>query len=92
MCRSAGQRQVTAPVCSTRFAAVDPARPEPTTDLLALDQALEKLAGFDERKSRIVEIRFFGGLSEEETAEVMQISLRIVQREWNLARAWLSGN
>src|SRR5438105_10943583 len=75
---------------SVSLSAVGLATPQPSTNLLALDQALEKLAGFDERKSRIAEIRFFGGLSEEETAEVMQISLRTVQREWNMARAaWL---
>ena len=60
-----------------------------TTDLVLLDQALLKLASFDERKSRLVELRFFGGLSEEETAEILQTSLRTVQREWNLARSWL---
>lgn len=62
---------------------------QPGLDVIALDRALEKLAAFDARKSRIVEIRFFGGLSEEETAEVLEIPLRTVQREWNLARAWL---
>ncbi len=56
---------------------------------MALDVALHKLAKFDERKSRLVELRFFGGLSEEETAEVLKISVRTVQREWSLARAWL---
>lgn len=57
--------------------------------VLALDDALRVLAHFDQRKSRIVELKFFGGLSEEEIAEVLQISLRTVQRDWNLARAWL---
>ncbi len=66
--------------------AVTPGR---TSDILALDEALNKLAKFDERKCQIVELRFFGGLSEEETAEVLQTSLRTVQREWSLARAWL---
>ena len=59
------------------------------TDVLALDEALCQLATFDLRKSQIVELRFFGGLSESETAEVMKISLRTIQREWNLARAGL---
>lgn len=68
---------------------VDPISPEPSFDVLALDEALEKLAGFDGRKCQIVELRFFGGLSEEETAEVLRTSLRTVQRDWNLARAWL---
>jgi RNA polymerase sigma factor (TIGR02999 family) len=58
-------------------------------DLLALDEALAKLATFDERKSRVVELRFFGGLSIEETAEVLAISPATVKREWTLARAWL---
>jgi RNA polymerase sigma-70 factor (ECF subfamily) len=50
---------------------------------------LDSLATFDERKSRIIELRFFGGLTEEETAEVLKISLRTLQREWSMARAWL---
>jgi RNA polymerase sigma factor (TIGR02999 family) len=58
-------------------------------DVLALDEALSSLAAFDPRKSRIVELRFFGGLTEEETAEAMKIPLRTLQREWSLARAWL---
>ncbi|MGH9842037.1 MAG: sigma-70 family RNA polymerase sigma factor [Blastocatellia bacterium] len=57
--------------------------------VIALDDALATLAKFDPRKSQIVELKFFGGLSEEEIAEVMKISLRTVQRDWNLARAWL---
>jgi RNA polymerase sigma factor (TIGR02999 family) len=59
------------------------------TDVLGLDEALRCLATFDPRKSQIVELRFFGGLSESETAEVLKVSLRTIQREWNLARAWL---
>lgn len=59
------------------------------TDIIALDDAMKALAQFDPRKSRIVELKFFGGLSEEEIAEVMKLSLRTVQRDWNLARAWL---
>ena len=62
---------------------------ERSVDVIALDDALSALAQFDERKSRIVELRFFGGLSEAEIAETLAISLRTVQREWNLARAWL---
>lgn len=58
-------------------------------DLLALDDALQALAEFDERRSRIVELRFFGGLSVEETAEVLGVSPRTVAREWRLAQAWL---
>jgi RNA polymerase sigma-70 factor, ECF subfamily len=58
-------------------------------DVMALDEALESLASFDDRKSRVVELRFFGGLNAEETAEVLGISPRTVHREWDLARAWL---
>jgi RNA polymerase sigma-70 factor, ECF subfamily len=58
-------------------------------DLLALDDALKSLAMIDERKSQIVELRFFGGLSVEETAEVMKIAPITVIREWNKAKAWL---
>ena len=58
-------------------------------DLLALDEALKSLAKFDERKSQIVELRFFGGLSVDETAEVMKIASITVIREWNKAKAWL---
>jgi RNA polymerase sigma factor (TIGR02999 family) len=62
---------------------------EQSADVIALHDALETLAAFDERKSRIVELRFFGGLSEEKTAEALNLSLRTLQREWSLARAWL---
>jgi RNA polymerase sigma-70 factor (ECF subfamily) len=57
--------------------------------LIALDDALTDLASLDERKSQIIELRFFGGLSLEETAEVMKISPSTVQREWRAAKAWL---
>jgi RNA polymerase sigma factor (TIGR02999 family) len=59
------------------------------SDLLALDEALKGLAEIDERKSRIVELRFFGGLSVEETAEVMKVAPITIHREWNKAKAWL---
>ena len=58
-------------------------------DLLGLNDALERLAEMDPRQSRIVELRFFAGLSIEETAEVMQLSPATIKREWNSARAWL---
>ncbi|MBC7910218.1 MAG: sigma-70 family RNA polymerase sigma factor [Pyrinomonadaceae bacterium] len=58
-------------------------------DLVALDEALEELAKFDERKSKIVELRFFGGLTDEEIAEVLSISTRTVLRDWKTARLWL---
>ena len=55
----------------------------------ALDDALEALAKFDERKSRVIELRFFGGLSVEETASVLNVSPDTVMRDWRLAKAWL---
>jgi RNA polymerase sigma-70 factor (ECF subfamily) len=58
-------------------------------DMLSLDEALARLAKLDPRQGRIVELRFFGGLSVEETAEVLGISARTVKREWSVARAWL---
>lgn len=62
---------------------------EAPADILALDDALKALADFDERKSRAVELRFFGGLSVEETAEVLHVSAETVLRDWKLAKAWL---
>lgn len=64
---------------------------EPHQSLVALDDALETLAKFDARKSRVVELRFFGGLSVEETASVLQVSPDTVMRDWRLAKAWLRG-
>ena len=58
-------------------------------DLVALDGALQALAAFDARRSRVVELRFFGGLSVEETAEVLRISPETVMRDWKVAKAWL---
>ncbi|HEX4948670.1 MAG TPA: sigma-70 family RNA polymerase sigma factor [Blastocatellia bacterium] len=62
---------------------------EQSAELLALDAALHKLTKLDARKSRIVELRFFGGLSIEETAEVLQVSPRTVLRDWSFAQTWL---
>ncbi len=62
---------------------------ERSADLVALDDALKALAQLDERKSRIIELRYFGGLTVEETAEVLQVSARTIKREWSLAQAWL---
>ena len=62
---------------------------ERCADFIALDDALKTLAEIDPRRSRMVELRFFGGLSVEETAEALNVSPRTVQREWNLARDWL---
>jgi RNA polymerase sigma factor (TIGR02999 family) len=64
-------------------------QPAQNFDLLALNEVLEKLAEIDPRKSQLVELRFFGGLSNEETAELMGISLTTFKREWRMAKAWL---
>jgi RNA polymerase sigma factor (TIGR02999 family) len=66
-----------------------PAAPQRDLDLVALDDALEALARLDERQSRMVELRFFGGLSIEETSEVLGVSAPTVKRDWASARAWL---
>ena len=65
------------------------AAPERTIDVLALDRALEAFGLVDARKARVVELRFFGGLSLEETAEVLHVSVETVKRDWRLARLWL---
>jgi RNA polymerase sigma factor (TIGR02999 family) len=62
---------------------------ESVVDLVALDDGLTALAAFDERKSRVVELRFFGGLTVDETAEVLEVSSMTVMRDWEFARAWL---
>ncbi len=64
--------------------------PAPGPDLVALDDALKELAVKDARKCRVVELRFFGGLSVEETAEVLKVSSETVHRDWRLAKAWLA--
>jgi RNA polymerase sigma-70 factor (ECF subfamily) len=66
-----------------------PLSDEPDRDLVALDEALEALAKVDERKSRVIEMRFFGGLSVKETAEALHVSPETVMRDWKLAKAWL---
>jgi RNA polymerase sigma factor (TIGR02999 family) len=68
---------------------VGPEAPAPI-DLLALDEAISKLAARDERQARVVELRFFGGLANKEIAEMLGVSLRTIEGEWSMARAWLS--
>jgi RNA polymerase sigma factor (TIGR02999 family) len=58
-------------------------------DLVALDEALTRLAEFDGRQARVVELRYFSGMTEEETAEVLGTSPATVRRDWNMAKAWL---
>src|SRR5688572_2019409 len=62
---------------------------EPQQGFIALDEALETLAKLDERKSRVIELRYFGGLTLEETASVLKVSTDTVMRDWRLARVWL---
>jgi RNA polymerase sigma factor (TIGR02999 family) len=75
-------------VALEEFAGATPAR---GVDFLALDEALDKLAQLNPRQSRIVELRFFGGLTEEEIAEVLEVSAITVKRDWRVARAFLHG-
>jgi RNA polymerase sigma factor (TIGR02999 family) len=67
-----------------------PAGPDAASSLCALDDALDSLARLDPRRAKVIELRFFGGLSVEETAEMLQISPQSVMRDWRLARAWLA--
>jgi RNA polymerase sigma-70 factor (ECF subfamily) len=66
--------------------------PEQSMELVQLDRSLSRLAEIDPRQSKIVEMRFFAGLTVEETAEVLQISPKTVKREWSIAKAWLHGD
>jgi RNA polymerase sigma factor (TIGR02999 family) len=63
--------------------------PDGGIDLIVLDDLLTRLAALDERQARLVELRFFAGLTEEEAAETLGVSLRTVQKDWRKARAWL---
>ena len=68
---------------------IGPASVERIEDMIAMDEALQALESVDSRKSRVIELRFFGGLTEKETAEVLDVSLDTVQRDWKLAKVWL---
>jgi RNA polymerase sigma-70 factor, ECF subfamily len=81
--RGAGLQQVT-------ITSAEVATPHRNIDLLALDQALDRLAAFDERRARVLELRYFGGLSEEETGEALEISIATVRRDLRLSEAWLA--
>jgi RNA polymerase sigma factor (TIGR02999 family) len=65
--------------------------PEQSDEIVALDEALSRLARLDPRQTRVVELRFFGGLSEEETAQLLGVSSRTIKRDWSMAKAWLYG-
>jgi RNA polymerase sigma factor (TIGR02999 family) len=75
-------------VTLTEGLAVSP-EPAQDLDLVALDRALEELAAVDARKAKVIELRFFGGLSVEETAEVLHLSPDSIKRDWRLAKLWL---
>ncbi|MGH9330109.1 MAG: ECF-type sigma factor [Vicinamibacterales bacterium] len=85
--RGGGQPRVT--FVESLDAGADAGRPAPV-DLLAVDQALERLAALDAQQARVVELRYFGGLSVEETAEALGISPATVKRDWSVARAFLA--
>jgi len=74
---------------AVRLTVDDLVAPAPSIDVLALDEALQRLARLDERHARVVELRYFGGLSVEETASALGVSPATVKRDWTLARAWL---
>ena len=87
--RSRGYQKRGGNVVKVQFEGAEVPAPRRGADVVALDDALNALAEFDSRQAKIVELRFFGGLGEEETAEALGISLRTVQREWAVAKAWL---
>lgn len=87
--RRHGQEKRAGGLLRVSLSAVD-VEPQPhDPDLVALDDALRTLAAFDPRQSHIVELRFFGGLTEKEVAEVLHLSERTIRREWSMAQAWL---
>jgi RNA polymerase sigma factor (TIGR02999 family) len=65
--------------------------PEQSEEFLKLNEALDRLTKLDERQAKIVELRFFGGLTVEQTAELLEISPKTVKRDWSMAKAWLHG-
>jgi len=87
--RTRGAQKRGGPVARVTFDEALVVTNEPRADFVALDDALKALAVFDERKSRVVELRFFGGLSVEESASVLKVSPETVMRDWRLAKAWL---
>jgi RNA polymerase sigma factor (TIGR02999 family) len=86
--RSAGRRGGSI-IQHLSFEGLDLPASQPDEDLVAVDEALDALAAEDPRKARVVELRFFGGLTVEETAEALGVSVRTVHTDWAFARAWL---
>jgi RNA polymerase sigma factor (TIGR02999 family) len=87
--RAAGKRQRSRVCVTFDEGKIADRRAEPAVDVLALNEALTNLAAVDERKARVVELRFFGGLSVEEAAEVLAVSVETVARDWRTAKIWL---
>jgi RNA polymerase sigma factor (TIGR02999 family) len=87
--RRRAERRGGAEAVRVPHANIDVAASQPDADLIAIDRALERLAAKDGRKAQVVELRFFGGLSVEETAQALGISERTVHNDWAFARAWL---
>ena len=87
--RSRGYRKRGGGVQRVTLSEATVAAPELALDVVALDRALDRLAAVDVRKSRVIELRFFGGLSVEETAAVLEVSADTVKRDWRLAKLWL---
>jgi RNA polymerase sigma factor (TIGR02999 family) len=83
------QKRGAAPIMVTLSTATDVPEETGAADILAIDEALERLAALDAEQVRIIELRFFAGLTVEETAHVLERSPRTIKREWQLARAWL---
>jgi len=89
MARAKGSQKRGGAAVRITFDEALPAVLEPGRDLVALDDALEALAAVDERKARVVEMRFFGGLSVEQSANALGVSVETVMRDWKVAKAWL---
>jgi RNA polymerase sigma factor (TIGR02999 family) len=87
--RRQAERRGGAAVVHVPLGRIDVACNEPDAELVAVDDALERLAAHDPRKARVVELRFFGGLSMDETAQALGVSPRTAQNDWAFARAWL---
>jgi len=84
--RGGGLQRVSFDGAAAEASLMSPVR---AAELIALDEALEEFAKLDTRKSQVVELRYFGGLTLEETADVLQVSLMTVRRDWRAAKAWL---
>jgi len=89
--RQAHKRQALRLAAPVDVDAIQVPATQPDADVVALDEALQSLAGFDPRAARVVELRYFGGLTVEQSAEVLGISPKTVKRDWAAARTWLLG-